>query len=212
MALIFISCSKDEKDEPSIQTDYLTINNSSLALYCNDTITMSVSSSDALKGYVSNDTTIATVTATGKVQAVSVGTTTITVSSAGKTANCSVVVNPKSTLYVEPYLNFGASIADVKSHVSNTLNNESATSLVYNSTDTDVRGILYSFTDGKLTSICVLLANTTATVNESAVFLKERYKYLGLVGSVGCLVDRKTNVDVFISVDSTLGLNVIYTN
>jgi len=209
LPLILFSCTEKEQT--------ITFLDTSVTLFYDGSKQLSVIySSDELKSkaytYTSSDSTIVTVSKTGLVKGVSIGTATVKVASTdGKYSGaCSLTISPKSTLYNEPYTVFGSTISTVKSKETRKINSETTTSLIYTDTDTDVRYILYSFGNGKLTGSSILLTQTTSIATEVTTFLLERYRYLGFSSPYYIFTDRKSGNGIGLTVDANLGLCVLY--
>lgn len=209
LPVLIFSCTEKEL--------FITLSDTSVTMFYDGTKQLSVSySSDELKSktynYTSSDSTIVSVSKTGLVSGVSIGSATVKVTSSdGKySAECIFTVSAKSTLYKEPYTVFGSSISTVKSKETRVLFKETTTSLIYSDSDVDVRNVLYLFENGKFTSACVLLTETTSVATEVTTFLMERYMYLGVSNSVFFFKERKTGNILGLTVDDTLGLCVLY--
>ncbi|WP_373513376.1 hypothetical protein [Persicitalea sp.] len=120
-----------------------------------------------------------------------------------------VIVEPYSKMYAEPILKFGFTkdiiiIDEQRKKIS-----EKDDSILYEGDNSKVRNVLYIFKDKKLSSIAVLLQNTSEVATESTTYLKERYSYLGPSNNVYYFED-KDRVSLGVTVDPTLGLTVLY--
>ena len=209
LPVLIFSCTEIEQ--------FITLSDTSVTMFYDGTKQLSVSySSDELKSktynYTSSDSTIVSVTKAGLVSGVSIGSATVKVTSTdGKySAECNFTVSAKSMLYKEPYTVFGSSILTVKSKETRVLYHETTTSLIYSDSDVDVRNVLYLFENGKSTSACVLLTETTSVATEVTTFLIERYTYLGVSNSIYIFKERKTGNTLGLTVDNSLGLCVLY--
>lgn len=69
---------------------------------------------------------------------------------------------------------------------------------------------MYLYTLQKLSSVDILLANTTGNVYEAKKYLEERYIYWGVLSyGVFAYTDGKGKM-MALNVDDTLGLNILY--
>jgi hypothetical protein len=201
--LLCFACSK-EKNET------FSIDQSDVSLKHDETIQLTTSPPQSCS-WISNDVTRAKVSQTGLVTAGFVGDTKITAQSAsGSLVDvCNIHITPMSLLYTEPYRLFGASVSTIKSKEKRIIFNESSTSVIYYGENTNVRYVLYTFESTGLTSTDVMLANETSVATELATFIDERYEFVGDYDGAYFFEDIDGSMAV-ISVDDTLGLNVMY--
>lgn len=109
----------------------------------------------------------------GIVSAIRVGQTTI---SNGK-SSFDVTVNPTCNLYEEPFLQWGASISTVTEYMrakKYTMHSSSSELITYNGKNKETL-IEYFFKEEKLYGVAVAVKFTSATSEEVALYLKERY-------------------------------------
>lgn len=209
LSIIIVSCTEKEQ--------FVTLVESDVTLFFDGSKQLTVTySSDEMKSksylYTSTDTTVVRVSSTGFVNGVSLGTAKVKIATPdGKYSDeCNFKVNPKSILYKEPNKSFGSSISIIKSTESRTLIKEDATSLIYTDADSDVRYLIYLFENNQLEYSLVLLTENTLVATEVVTFLMERYEYSGESQQVYFFTDRKSKVNLGLSVDDELGLCVIY--
>jgi hypothetical protein len=195
---VIASCKKD---------DNLTINQNEVTLHHDSTFKLTANYACT---YSTVDSTVAKVAADGTVTGVLVGSTTILVKAIGQLATCKVTVTPVSNLYKEPYLIFGSTVASVKSYEQRDLLSETTTMLFYSGENSNTLMVLYSFENGKLESSLVMLNNSALVAEALTTYMKERYYYLGYSDPY-YLFSNKKGILAAISVQETLGLNVIYT-
>lgn len=201
--LSFVSCRKDEKDEP-IHLDQASISithNGELQLTASEPCT-----------WASADTNVAMVSNTGLVRGNFVGKTTITAvqKAGGARATCEVTVAPVSALYVEPYFSYKAPVDFVTMRETRELTNSSYTGLLYIGENNNVRFVLYLFNGGFLESADVMLRNSGEVENEAMIFLAERYSYIGEIDYHAYAFTGDHNMVAVLNYDATLGLNVLY--
>ena len=104
-----------------------------------------------------------------------IGTTRVKATKGGKTVYAMVTVNPQSTLYDTPVLDFSASKASIKSKENHVFTDEDEETLQYRYlSGTHECIVTYYFKENKMTFVSVNIAN----YNESEIkdFLSERYQ------------------------------------
>ena len=165
-SLVFAGCSKDDEKQ-------LTLSNDKVSLNAEETEKITASSTDVT--WESENTFVAKVSSSGLITGNHVGKTTVTATSAKEgIAKCAVEVTPKFHTYTEPVLEFGATMASIKSKESRTLSNETSDGLTYKDPNNKkINGLAYLFEKGKMTSVGVFVKNAYAV--EAVDFLAERY-------------------------------------
>jgi hypothetical protein len=211
IGLLLSSCSK--KDSESKPLPY-KIDTENVALHYDEThqflVTQGTIEINAKTiSWISSDESVATVDANGKLSGKKLGMVTLTATSGSLNLKSTVTIIPYSNLCREPYFEDGATVAVTKGRETRLLANETATSLLYTGENTKLRNAMYLFTDNKMTSASLLLANTTDVINESAKFYKERYTYLGTEKDTYFYGDNN-NLVIGILLDAKLGLIAIY--
>lgn len=199
--LCVTSCSKDDDGEPIPAT----LDKTSISLYVDETSTLTYSGENC--NWSSDNTLVATVE-NGIVTAKHVGTTTIHANN----LSCIVSVKPKYTMYDEPYMNWGANIAEVKKKMSGyTLASEKDDMLVYLGKG-KVNAYLYRFDNNALQQ-SVMQITLLNSINLTD-FLLERYWPVDLSENGGSLkaymgsVDLKTYVLCNVRTDGVLVMYV----
>lgn len=158
----FVSgCGKTEKPE-----DSLAFNATSFSMYTDDTRQLFEGN---LPDVESSHEFVATVLTNGIVTAEHVGTATIRSGS----SKCSVTVKPRHNIYPDPYMNWGASKAEVKS-VKGTPYTEEADMMMYVLSQYPPILAAYQFENGKLERSSVAMP-IVSMPNNFVDFLTERY-------------------------------------
>ena len=155
------SCDKDKDDVVEH-----SLNKTSLTLKVGETAKLTYTGGDCT--WSSSNELVASVK-DGEVEAKLVGKAIIYAND----KTCEVTVKPNDTSFAEPYLNWGASKATVKSYMSGyTLNSEDTNSLTYKGKG-NVAAYGYNFSSGALIAsiMGVNLENAVALTN----FILERY-------------------------------------
>lgn len=203
--LFCLSCSKGEKETFWIDQHVITIHH-------NETSQLTTTPPQ-LCTWSTYDNNIATVSTSGLVTGIFIGDTKIDVKSASGnfTDFCMVHTAALSLLYSEPYFVFKASIDEIKLKEKRTLYHESSTALIFNGENPNVRNVIYIFDINGLASAAILLNNTSAVISELEMFLDERYPFVGITQEVAFYQGANGTI-IAVSVDDTLGLNVMYLN
>jgi len=207
--LAFYSCEKELK---SIQ-----LGKSEITIHYDESYQLDVSYSPTdvdippVFTWYSEDTEVAEVDQNGFVEGVKIGETDINVQTedAKFQAFCKVIIEPISNLYKEPILEFGQSRAYVKNNETRDLLLETDGGISYEGDNSKVRAIMYLFDYTGLNGVGVLLESNESVLHEALTYLNERYD---LMIKIDAAIFFKVNEDVaaVLSVDNSLGLNVIY--
>jgi hypothetical protein len=206
-----IACSKPKDAAPAV-----AINNANVELNYDSTHQFSLTQgstavSPSTYTWTSSDVTVGTIAPTGLFTARRIGETTITGISSDKssTVQSKVVVKPYSTAWIEPVTTFGSNKTSVKSKEKRTLIREQTDGLIYKGESAKVTNVAYIFESDKLTTAGLQLTSTAEMAQEAAVFLLERYTYLGKEDDIYVFTDGKT-VHVGLAADDSAGLVAIY--
>lgn len=197
LAVLLTGCKKDEE---------FTISMSSVNLTRNATAQLNASMSAE---YMSSDTNVARVSASGLITGNRIGTADIIATAAGKSLRCSVTVTPVSTLYREPLFEVASSRSDIKHYETRELAYEDAQSLIYNGENSQVDGVIY-LVGISYDGADVLLVNTLSTPSRAFEFLYERYAYLGEISPGAYAYHVDDHRAVVFNYDDDLGYNVMY--
>jgi hypothetical protein len=156
--------------------DSLQLSHSSLSMNYEDQQPLQVINESGNIEWSTENDFHATVNQNGMVTAGHVGSTNIVAQKGKQKGKCSVTVKPKYALYDTPYMNWGATMTQVKVDLG-TPDQEQAKALVYKMNSAGDILAIYSFTDGKLTSSGVLLHIKYGTTLGN--YLVERYQPIG---------------------------------
>lgn len=207
---VFTSCSK--KDEaPAV-----VINQPQLQVHFDEehqfALTQGNNTLDASQyKWTSSNETVGTVDAAGKFSGNRIGETTITGTSAdGKNrVESKVTVIPYVASFVkEPVLDFGNSIATVKSKETRQILTDSTNVLEYRGENTKLRGVGYIFDKAALVGSILFLANTEAVATEAVTYYAERYDVEAGDNEIFAKISDKVLMNLYI--DETLGLVAVY--
>jgi hypothetical protein len=201
--LIVASCKKDEQTTIRFDVTEITLHHAKTA---------QITVTPAQGGIWSTaDSNVATVSQTGLVTGVRLGDTKVTLVNGKLSAECIVHCTPTSTFYKEPYFYYGQSKAYIKLVETRTLYTEATNSLEYKGENSNIAGVLYTFSNLKLESALVGFKYDNNNVTKAAEFIEERYIYVGLTGSVVFFKDGKgTYLGLSILPDPDFGYNVLY--
>lgn len=173
---ILFSCKKD--------TPNYSINQSTLSLNFDDQHQFVIkedgenTDASAFK-WTSSDPSVGTINASGLFQGVKIGKTTIKAEGNGATLVSEITITPYTTLCKEPYLEFGATAATIKSKETRTLLQELPTSLLYRPENDKVLGLAYGLENGRLETPIFLLGENDVRLKEAITFFAERYTFQG---------------------------------
>ncbi|WP_083256979.1 Ig-like domain-containing protein [Arcticibacter eurypsychrophilus] len=207
LMILFVSCNKDDlKPTTVIDKTIVELKYDGQHQFIITQGSESIDASSLI--WTSSDETVGTVSSLGLFVANRIGTTTIKAKGTGINVTSEIFITPYNTIYKEPVLDFGETLAYIKSKESRTLNNEASDGLLYSGENSKVRNVMYLFEGSLLKSSIVLLANTDAVSTESVSFLMERYTYLD--ESDGIYIFTNNKVAAGLSYNDNLGLNIIY--
>lgn len=173
--MLFVSCKKE---------DYISFQELSVAMHYDEQkqLTLSFSSNElsALDyTYQSSDENIASVSDSGLVSGVSIGTVIITATSPDGQykAACTVVVEPKSKIYREPFMGWGATKATVKKNETRRIKSESPIDVLYYGEYNYIAYVFYNFdnSDTLLQYSGIKIGKPEIVINNIFEFLNERY-------------------------------------
>lgn len=200
-AFIFTSCSSGDDDKFSISEKNLT-------LHFEETEQLSAT---ATADWKSENDFVAKVNSNGLVEGNHVGKTNIIATSTDGSAKCEVEVVPVYSTYKEPFLEFGASKATVKSKETRKLYNENSEIITYEGENSNVKLVGYNFDDnGKLSGVAV--AVSFASTSEVTKFLLERYQPVTEEDGVYVFINNNINdytMFVTLSVESSY-IGIVY--
>lgn len=172
--MVFTSCGDDNDDAT------LSLDKGSVEINYGGNTTIKASEKNCT--WSSSNEFVATVDQDGKVTAQHVGEAKITASKDGLQASCVVTVNATNFNYIMPYTVWGASIADVKSYMSNisgpTLGVDTDDALGY-ATNGDFPIYTYAFINKGLGSSALYVEDTDDNIDGLSAFLKQRYAVYG---------------------------------
>lgn len=175
VCVLFSSCGDDDDDDEVVGSSdsarlKVTLYDTSIKLKVGETRKLSYTGYKPI--WTSDNNYIASVS-DGTVKAQRVGTTTVYANS----HECQVVVEPKNTLFAEPYLNWEASMEDIKTYMAPyDLINETSHALVYQG-EGYVLGYQYVFDDDVLSR--AILGVNPSDEELLSEFLAERYILAG---------------------------------
>lgn len=200
LSTLLISCGKNDNLP-------LTINQTEVTLRYDGTFDFSIrnvsdvewSSSDEFVGVVGSD---------GKFEARHIGKTTITGKALGEFVTAQVVVEPIVVEVVEPYIEFGKALPDVKDFEKRQLLHEASNVLVYTEASDYTLGARYIFEDNLLTS--ARLVWNDARIEEAKIFYAERYEFFGSGNNVRHYTDRSNRMLISVTNDSNQGFFASY--
>ena len=166
--LVFLNCCSKENDSP----DDLVVKNANIELKAGGTAQIELTSSLPVT-YTSANEFNASVSTSGLVQANKVGKTEISITNTVKTAKVNVSVTPVYSTYKDPYLNFGATRADVIKAAGEPSKTNEYEDLIYeNYSNAAILGIYY-FENDKLVGFDVEIRDSYKSELDN--FLIERY-------------------------------------
>jgi len=211
---ILLACSKnkDKDPEPTVSIDAPTIE---LKYDKDHQFTLKKGTEDIFAStftWLSSNEKVGKVDANGKFTARKIGEATVTGTGPnGAKVESKVTVSPYVTIFVEPILEFGATTATIKSKEKRKLLQETADALAYEgAAGTQTRGVIYIFEKGKLQSAGILFDNSTATVQTSATFIKERYPDRMTQDNQVYILNDERTFGIVLGVDETFGYMGIY--
>ncbi len=167
--------------------DYISFQELSVSMHYDEQKQLAlIFSSEELRSldynYQSSDENIASVSDSGLVSGVSIGTVVITATSSdGKfKTSCTVVIEPKSKLYREPYMGWGETKATIKANETRILISESAIRIKYKGEHDYMYGVFYDFSEEDTLSIYnfVQMGVPSIVTDNIMTFCKERYRYI----------------------------------
>lgn len=176
--LLIISCSKKD-DKPST-----TIDQEKLSLNYDQTHQFKLSEGStavdpAKVTWTSSDQAVGTINSSGLFSGKRIGKTTIKAVANGSTLTSEVTIIPYSELCKEPVVEFGTSMASVKTKESRVLTGQTSTELMYKGENSKLLNVFYGFDGPRLESSILLLSTSAGVVEESVKFFAERYEYVG---------------------------------
>ena len=206
---IVMSCSKSDP-EPNIFIDSATLD----IKFDKEHQYVVMKGSETLSGtavtWKSSDTLVGKIDNKGLFKGRKIGQTTITGQVDGKTVESKVTISPYSTLFKEPYLVFGSTAATIKANDKRTIVSDTPTSLTLSGENGTVRAAIYLFDNLKMKQVGLFFENSSAAVAEVTRFYNERYPAHGLVGTNAVFLSDDRTYGLIMSVNATLGYNVIY--
>ena len=158
--------------------------------------------------WTSSDPSVGTINSNGLFEGLKIGKTTVKAEGDGITLIAEVTIDPYSNLCKEPFVGFGSSKATVKSKESRMLDNEVADGLIYRPENAKIQAVGYYFDSNKLETAFIILGNTTALLEEAALFFSERYSFQGI--DEGVSVFGNQSVLVGITADEQIGYIAFY--
>ena len=160
---LFAACSKDDGDDLKIT--------SSRNVELISKKTSQIECSDSKATYSSENEYVATVSSTGLITGKRIGETFIDVNGQ---KSIKVSVTPVYTQFTEPQLMFGATKDEVYAKVGTNYSISDNNGIVYTTTSGRTRGYIYLLTDGKVSSI--LMVVNSIYIDSLTEFLLERYE------------------------------------
>ncbi|MDQ6477845.1 Ig-like domain-containing protein [Dyadobacter sp. LHD-138] len=173
--LLITSCSKKSDPEPSVIIDSPTLG---LKYDQQHQFALKKGSEDIFAStfaWKSSNEKVGKIDANGRFTARKIGETTITGTSNGKNVESKVTISPLKTFVTEPILEFGSTIANVKSKEKRKLVQETDDLLVYEGENSKVKLISYYKQNGKITTALLIFENITTTVMDVTTYFKERF-------------------------------------
>jgi len=208
--LLFASCSKDDP-EPAVTIDAATVE----LKYDKEhqfVLTQGTGTVDASTyTWTSSDTLIGKVDKTGKFIARKIGETTVKGTLAGKVVESKVTVTPYITSFKEPYVEFGATTAVVKTKETRKLLSETATILAYQGENAKILNVLYLLETGKLSASALLFEESQSMADDVITFYSERYPRIGAVEeNLVVFLNDEANKAIEVGVSEDLGFYAVY--
>ncbi|MGV4413174.1 Ig-like domain-containing protein [Chryseobacterium sp. T1] len=208
------SCSRDN-DEPAVENYSISPNEVNIKYDKTQQFTVRNGSS-SIAGteftWKSSDEKRGTVNNSGLLTANKVGTFQVTATKNGKTTTANVTISPYQNFFKEPIMGFGKTKAEIKAAETRQLQNETATGLAYKGENNDILNIGYTFdSSGKMTSAIAIFPSNTTSVTNTTTYYKERYLVLDNQNGTIMMKDLDNPIFMGMSVNPTLGFNVIYT-
>jgi hypothetical protein len=197
--IIFLSALACTKEDPIT----LTLENTSLTMYNKDkrNVGASTNSTNPIT-YTSSNKWIASVDATGNIEAGVLGTAEITVSNGISSQKCSVEVKPKYTFFPEPYFNFNATKTDIKNNILTGKLYETSDSLLYTYNEGDyLTEFLYGYligTDGKLRCIGLGFSILSLYTPNFLDYMEERYIPVSYSESIFHFTNKEQNLSIYV--------------
>ncbi len=191
--LLLLSCSKnDDKPKTSIDQDKVSLNYDQTHQF--ELRTGGTKLDNVKVNWSSSDQLVGTINSAGLFSAKRIGTTTIKATANGESFTSEITVVPYSQLCVEPVIEFGTSLTNVKAKEKRVLLAQNTAELVYKGENAKVQNIFYIFNNGGLESSALILSPTSAVVEETVKFFSERYEFVGEFEEVFYFQDSKTTI------------------
>lgn len=167
LPIVFVSCGSEEDDAIYLKETNKTLKHGN---------TYQINTTSSYKiSYVSENEYHATVSESGLVTAGRIGETNIVLTDGNDTKKFKVTINPESTMYPDPNLEFGISKADLIKKLGMP-NKETSDGMSYDNFSTKAPQVAYLFdSNNKLKSVGVIVK--TAYSSELGTYLAERYVY-----------------------------------
>ncbi|WP_316823536.1 Ig-like domain-containing protein [Pedobacter gandavensis] len=202
------SCSKKEDPKPTY-----AINQTSVSINYDKehqfTVKLGEKTADAAGfTWTSSDPSVGTISGTGLFKGKKIGSTTIKAEGNGTVLTAELTIKPYSTLFKEPIIEFGVSIATIKGKESRKLIEQASNGLLYEGENSKIKQIMYIFENSKLAGAAALFESTKPVVEEVVQFYSERYTYLGEDEDFFVFSDGKYLIGI--GEDNTLGVHAIY--
>ncbi len=197
LSILFVACSKKES------TPKLMLDLHELSLKFDKEhqfkVTLDGQAVDgATVNWTSSDERTGTIGGTGLFKAKRIGTTTITAKRGEEVLTATVDVTPYATFFTEPYVDFTASKAVIKTKEKRLLapNGEEADGLLYIGENNKIQNVLYAFENGTLLGAMAVFKTSALTSDELAKFYLERYAYIGETNDLAYLAFGQTIVAI----------------
>lgn len=201
---VILSCSKDS-------TPTFNIDRIDRKIKYDDEITLTTTKVDGNIDWSSSNEYVGKIESSGKFVAKHIGETTVTAKWKGTSATINIQVEPYILGINEPYMQFGANIATIKSFEKRVLKSETNTSLNYSDPSKYVNSAIYLFENNAYASCGLLFNSSPSSIAEDvAKFFLERYNIVGENNNVYYFTDRDNKVLVGLTVHSQLGLIGLY--
>ena len=200
---ILAGCGKDSA-EPKI-----AINQNEVKLKFDQDFSFKIENSSEVK-WSSSDSFVGEIDANGVFEAKHIGESIITGDVNGEKLTAKVIVEPYVTDIIEPFLEFGASKAEIKNFEKRNLEAETASAMMYEGQGENEDYVFYSMNPTKLQGSIISFNISSSIATILGRFYGERYSYIGTDDEILYFQSKDKNYVIGISDDDTFGLNAAY--